>query len=54
MNINHACQTCHRGPEAELQARAETIQTHTSSVEKTPPMSDLSMLDRVQREHPGR
>jgi nitrite reductase (cytochrome c-552) len=26
LNINHACQTCHRWPEAELKARAETIQ----------------------------
>jgi nitrite reductase (cytochrome c-552) len=26
LNINRACQTCHRWPEAELQARVETIQ----------------------------
>ncbi len=26
LNINHACQTCHRWPEAELKARVETIQ----------------------------
>jgi nitrite reductase (cytochrome c-552) len=29
LNINHACQTCHRWPEAELKARAETIQERT-------------------------
>ena len=29
LNINHACQTCHRWPEAELKARVETIQTRT-------------------------
>jgi nitrite reductase (cytochrome c-552) len=26
LNINHACQTCHRWPESELKGRAETIQ----------------------------
>ena len=29
LNINHACQTCHRWPEAELKARVETIQDRT-------------------------
>jgi nitrite reductase (cytochrome c-552) len=29
LNINLACQTCHRWPEAELKARAETIQGRT-------------------------
>ncbi len=29
LNINHACQTCHRWPEAELKARAEAIQERT-------------------------
>jgi nitrite reductase (cytochrome c-552) len=29
LNINHACQTCHRWPEAELKARADTIQDRT-------------------------
>ena len=29
LNINRACQTCHRWPEAELKARVETIQTRT-------------------------
>jgi nitrite reductase (cytochrome c-552) len=26
LNINHACQTCHKWPEAELKSRVETIQ----------------------------
>jgi nitrite reductase (cytochrome c-552) len=26
LNINHACQTCHKWPETELKARVETIQ----------------------------
>jgi nitrite reductase (cytochrome c-552) len=29
LNINRACQTCHRWPEAELKARVETIQHRT-------------------------
>jgi nitrite reductase (cytochrome c-552) len=29
LNINHACQTCHRWSEAELKARVETIQDRT-------------------------
>lgn len=29
LNINHACQTCHKWPESELKARAEAIQQRT-------------------------
>jgi nitrite reductase (cytochrome c-552) len=29
LNLNHACQTCHHWPEAELRERVETIQTRT-------------------------
>jgi len=29
LNINHACQTCHRWPEEELRARVQTIQDRT-------------------------
>lgn len=29
LNITHACQTCHRWPEAELKARIESIQDRT-------------------------
>jgi nitrite reductase (cytochrome c-552) len=29
LNLNHACQTCHKWPEAELRARVETIQERT-------------------------
>lgn len=29
LNINRACQTCHKVPEEELRARAETLQTRT-------------------------
>jgi nitrite reductase (cytochrome c-552) len=29
LNINRACQTCHKWPEEELRARVETIQNRT-------------------------
>ena len=32
LNIDRACQTCHRWPEAELRARVETIQDRTFEV----------------------
>jgi nitrite reductase (cytochrome c-552) len=32
LNINRACQTCHRWPEEELRARVETIQGRTFEV----------------------
>jgi nitrite reductase (cytochrome c-552) len=37
LNINHACQTCHKWPEDELRARVETIQ------ERTFKLRDLAM-----------
>jgi nitrite reductase (cytochrome c-552) len=42
LNINRACQTCHRFPEAELRARVETIQ------ERTFQMRDLAMNALVE------
>jgi nitrite reductase (cytochrome c-552) len=35
LNINRACQTCHRWPEEELRARVETIQDRTFEVRNT-------------------
>jgi nitrite reductase (cytochrome c-552) len=32
LNINHACQTCHRWPESELKERAEAIQERTQDM----------------------
>jgi nitrite reductase (cytochrome c-552) len=29
LNVNHACQTCHKWPEDELRARAEAVQGRT-------------------------
>jgi nitrite reductase (cytochrome c-552) len=35
LNINRACQTCHKRPEAELRARVETIQDRTFEMRNT-------------------
>ena len=35
LNINRACQTCHRWPEDELKARVETIQERTFQLRNT-------------------
>src|SRR5262245_51148717 len=35
LNINRACQTCHKWPEAELRARIETIQDRTFEMRNT-------------------
>jgi nitrite reductase (cytochrome c-552) len=35
LNINRACQTCHKWPEAELRARVETIQDRTFEMRNT-------------------
>jgi len=32
LNINHACQTCHKWPESELRERVEIIQTRTQKM----------------------
>jgi nitrite reductase (cytochrome c-552) len=32
MNLNHACQTCHKWPESELRERVQTIQERTFSL----------------------
>src|SRR6187455_2933527 len=32
LNINHACQTCHKWPEAELKSRVEAIQERTQNM----------------------
>ena len=35
LNINHACQTCHKWPEEELKARIEAIQERTYELRNT-------------------
>jgi nitrite reductase (cytochrome c-552) len=45
LNINHACQTCHHWPEAELQARVETIQTRIYQLRK---LAMDALIDLIQ------
>ncbi|HOD51921.1 MAG TPA: ammonia-forming cytochrome c nitrite reductase subunit c552 [Candidatus Hydrogenedentes bacterium] len=45
LNINNACQTCHRAPEDELKARAENIQTKTFEMRD---MSMAALMDLIE------
>lgn len=47
LNINRACQTCHKVPEAELQARVDTIQERTRSVMDRAAVAMTDMLDAI-------
>ncbi|MEX5280879.1 MAG: ammonia-forming cytochrome c nitrite reductase subunit c552 [Nitrospiraceae bacterium] len=52
LNINRACQTCHKWPEAELKDRAEAIQHRTSSFAIAPWTSSSPSSTTLRR--PGR
>lgn len=47
LNINRACQTCHNVPEAELQARVDTIQDRTRSLIDRAAKAMTDMLDAI-------
>jgi nitrite reductase (cytochrome c-552) len=49
LNINKACQTCHRWPEEELKARVEDIQTRTFQLRNLAmdALMDIDDLNRV-------
>lgn len=48
LNINNACQTCHRVPEAELRERVETIQLRTTSLLERAAAAMTDMLDAIR------
>ena len=48
LNINNACQTCHKFPEAELKARAETIQNRTFEIENLAMDALMNLLDSIK------
>ena len=50
LNINNACQTCHKWPEEELLARAEAIQERTVAA----PQPGHGRADGADRRHQGR
>ncbi len=48
LNINKACQTCHRWSEEELKARAETIQTRHMEMRNLAMDALMSLIDDVK------
>jgi nitrite reductase (cytochrome c-552) len=48
LNINLACQTCHKRPEAELKARVETIQERTFTLRNLAMDAVIGLIDDIQ------
>jgi nitrite reductase (cytochrome c-552) len=48
LNINRACQTCHRWPEAELQARVETIQDRQFKLRNVAMDALVALIDELR------
>jgi nitrite reductase (cytochrome c-552) len=48
LNINQACQTCHRWPEAELKARVETIQNRTHELRNLAMDALMDVIDDLK------
>jgi nitrite reductase (cytochrome c-552) len=47
LNVNLACQTCHKWPEAELKARAETIQERTFRLRNLAMDAVVALIDDI-------
>jgi nitrite reductase (cytochrome c-552) len=47
LNINRACQTCHKVPEEELLARAERIQERTTALARTALDALVALIDDI-------
>ncbi len=52
LNINRACQTCHRWPEEELKARVETIQERTFQLRNTAMEALVEFVDDIRAARP--
>jgi nitrite reductase (cytochrome c-552) len=48
LNINHACQTCHNVPEAELRETVEVIQKRTEALLARAAVAMTDMLDAIR------
>ena len=48
LNINNACQTCHKVPEAELKARAEVIQHRTFQLRNLTMDALMDLIDDIK------
>ncbi len=53
LNINNACQTCHKWPEAELKARIETIQERTFRMRGLAMDALIALIDDIKRAQTG-
>ena len=47
LNINKACQTCHRVPEAEIKARVDTIQTRNFELMQRGGVAIVALIDAI-------
>jgi nitrite reductase (cytochrome c-552) len=48
LNLNNACQTCHKWPEEELRARVETIQSRTYEMRNTAIDALLALINDIK------
>jgi nitrite reductase (cytochrome c-552) len=48
LNINKACQTCHKWPEAELKERVETIQSRTFALRNLAMDALMDLIDDIK------
>ncbi len=53
LNVNNACQTCHKVPEAELKSRVATIQERTASIRDLALDALIDLLDEIKEAHAG-
>jgi nitrite reductase (cytochrome c-552) len=53
LNINRACQTCHRWPEEELKARVETIQDRTFQIRNLAMDALVALIGDLKRARSG-
>jgi len=49
LNVNNACQTCHRFPEEEMRARAETIQERTMQMRDTAMDALVALIGDIKK-----
>jgi nitrite reductase (cytochrome c-552) len=53
LNINRACQTCHKGSEADLEARVHTIQDRTAQVRNLAIDALMALIDDIRAARDG-
>lgn len=53
LNINKACQTCHKWPESEMKARVELIQDRTHQMRETTISALMDLIDDIKAAKAG-